>query len=145
MNKLRIAAVVFGSVLCCSMLGCSGTKNVGTNGDLVINLTGFTPEIGKMLYLKLFDVTGSHTAGLSTPMTINSDAFSISLPNVVQGGHNYNVDFWVDENGDALLDKSPNGTPAGVDHSWRVTGTGGEHGLALTFTRDTAFDDVTPF
>jgi hypothetical protein len=145
MNKLRIAAVVLGSILCCAMLGCSGTKNVATNGDFVINFAGFTPEMGKQFYLKLVDTTVSHTAGLSTPMAIATDSFSISLPDVVTPNHSYNVDFWVDEDGNATLDKSPTGTPAGVDHSWRVTGTADEHGLALTFTHDVNYDDITPF
>jgi hypothetical protein len=145
MTKLRIAAAIFAGISCCALLGCSGTKNVATNGDFVINFSGFTPENGKQFYLKLVDATTTHTAGFSTPMAISSDSFSISLPDVVESGHNYNVDFWVDEDGNATLDKSPSGTPAGVDHSWRVTGTSDEHGLALTFTHSPAYNDITPF
>jgi uncharacterized protein (DUF2141 family) len=125
--------------------GCGGTKNVATNGNFVIALSGFGSQIGRTFFLKVVDVASGATVGLGTPTTIATEGFSLNLLNIISSGRDYRVDFWVDVDGNGILDRSPNGTPAGVDQSWRLTGTGGSSGLALTFSYDTNFQDITPF
>jgi hypothetical protein len=134
-------------LLCCLVVaaGCGGTKNVGTLTNFNETFSGFTPHIGMTFYLKLVDTTTNQTVAMSTPTAIAGDSFSITFPSVIQTGHNYRVDFWVDVDGNGTLDHSPNGTPAGVDHSWRQTATGTATGVALTFPHDTNWVDITPF
>jgi hypothetical protein len=125
--------------------GCGGTNNVGTLGNFVITFSGFTPHIGNDFYLKVVDVASGGTVGLATPTAITSDGFSVTLHNIIVSGRAYRVDFWADMDDNGIADRSPNGTPAGVDHTWRLTGTGTASGLAMTFAHDTNWTDITPF
>lgn len=145
-NIMRTTLVLAVLVLAVALAGgCGGTKNVATLGNFTMNFSGFTPHIGSMFYLKLVDTTAGSTVALATPAAITADAFSVTFPNIVVSGHTYNVDFWVDTDANGTLDHSPNGTPVGVDHSWRVTGAGTDTGLALNFAHNTSWVDITPY
>lgn len=125
--------------------GCGGTKNVGNRGNFVMSFSGFGAHIGQNFFLKVVDVAAGSTVGIATPTAIAASGISITLPGIIDSGREYRVDFWVDMNGDGILDRSPNGNPPGVDASWRETGTATSSGLALTFAHNTNFVDITPF
>jgi hypothetical protein len=145
MKTMRIVMTVALLAGVLAAAGCSGTKNVANLSNFSMSFNGFTPVIGKTFYLKLVDTTNGDTLAITTPTAVTADGFSVTLPNLIQNGHNYRTDFWVDIDGDGLLDHSPNGTPAGVDNSWSVIGTGSAAGLSQTFTYNTNFVDITPF
>jgi hypothetical protein len=142
---LRVALGALALALAVLASSCGGTKNVGTLGNFSMNFTGFTPHLGMTFYLRLVDTTNHTTVSITTPTTITGDAFSVTLPSTITEGHTYDVDFWVDVDGNGTLDHSPSGTPAGVDHSWRKTGTGTAAGLSMTFAHDTNWTDITPW
>lgn len=145
MKRLNLMAAI--ALLAAGTLlgGCGGTNNVGTLGNFVIALNGFAAHIGSDFYLKVVDTGSNATVGLANPTAIATDGFSVTIPDIISSSRNYRIDFWVDVNDDGVLDRSPAGTPAGVDESWRLTGTGGSSGLAMTFTYNTTWQDVTPF
>jgi hypothetical protein len=129
--------------------GCSSSGHiagvVAGGQNFVISLSGFKDDIGKTFYLKVTNTDTGTLVAWSTPVIIETDGFYFYYPDIILSGGHYNVDMWVDADNNGLLDHSPNGTPAGVDESWRVTGTGADDGLKLTFVRNTEWTDVTPF
>jgi hypothetical protein len=142
-NRFAISAIALLAILLAS---CStGGGVVNTSGDFAMNFTGFTPHLGETLYLKVVDTTTNSTAGTMTPRVVTSDAFTVSLPGIIDQGDTYRVDFGVDVDGDGILDRSPDGTPAGVDHTWRKTFTAANADLNVSFVHDTDWTDITPF
>jgi len=131
------------------IVGCgSSAKNADpTLRDFTMNFTGFTPHIGDTFYLRVTDTTTATktVVGTATPTVLTSANFTVTLAKIIQDGHTYQIDFWADVDGNGTLDHTPNGTPAGVDHSWRKTGIGTATGLSVSFVHDTNWTDITPW
>jgi hypothetical protein len=148
-NILPIRSIVgLAALLAAFAVGCSGRSGmVDTTGDLVMNFSGFTPHIGETLYLKVTDRTNgtSVVTGTMAPRVITADTFLVELPNVIDQGRAYHIDFGVDVDGNGILDASPMGTPTGVDHTWRIRDSANGADLLRDFVHDTNWEDITPF
>lgn len=132
--------------------GC-GTAVGGTSDpidDVVLNARGFNQYAGNTMYVKVVEQDDNDPNTFPQPVmvaprTITNGAFTVRVPNAIQEGRMYNIDFWVDTNSDGILDRSPNGSPAGVDRSWRIQRMAGTEDMVLDFTADENWTDITPF
>jgi hypothetical protein len=114
-------------------------------GDFTLSFTEMTPHIGQNLYLKVVD-TETNTTVSTAPVTMLTMAeFDITIPDILEDGKEYNVDFWADVDASGTLDGTPIGDPVGVDHAWRLTETADGDGLSLSFVHNTDFVDIRPF
>jgi hypothetical protein len=127
--------------------GCSsGGGIVNTTGDFTMNFTGFTPHLGDTLYLKVVNTTTGAVAATMAPRVVTADAFTVSLPGIIDQGDTYRVDFAADDDRNGTIDRSPIGTPAGVDHTWRISNQAAANAdLTINFVHDTNWTDITPF
>ena len=142
---IRTIALVLACALFALLAGCSNGKTV-TKNDFNITYTGFDPHVGEDFYLKVVEVASGDKVGESVAnSTVPSAGFTLNIPDIIEEGKQYNVDFFADVDGNGTADLSPDGTPAGVDHTWRLTGTGTSTGLNLTFAHDTNWTNITPF
>jgi hypothetical protein len=136
---LLLAVAIF------ALPACDTEGNTADLGEFTLALTGFTPHIGHTMYFRLVnDSTGQPVAPVRTVEVTQAD-FSVTFPQVIDAGQTYHIDFFadVDDNGEA--DESPSGTPPGVDHTWRKSGTGTAAGLTINFAHDVTWQDITPF
>jgi hypothetical protein len=141
--RFAIGAIALLAALIASCNGGPGIIN--TTGDFTMDFTGFTPHLGHTFYLKVVDNVTGQTVGTLTPRVVTNDAFSVSLPGIIDQGKTYRVDFAADVDGNGTIDRSPDGTPAGVDHTWRKTFTAAGPDLTASFVHDVAWTDITPF
>jgi hypothetical protein len=136
---------VIAACLLLALPGCRGSAGIPLGGNFKIAFNGFHDQIGKTFYLNIVEASTGHLVAWSTPVTIQTEGFFFAYPGVIEDGHSYNVNFWVDTDNNGQLDHSPNGSPPGVDESWRVTATGTPAGLSLSFHANTDWMDITPF
>jgi hypothetical protein len=141
-NILAICAIALLALL---LTGCSRGSGSNNNGDFTINFTGFTPHLGEMMYLKVVDTTTNSVAGTMAPRVVAADAFSVVLPDIIRQGDSFQIDFGVDVDSNGALDRSPIGTPAGIDHTWRISDSATDDNLVRNFAHDTNWTDITPF
>lgn len=131
-------------VLCIGAAACT-TKSDPQRGPFSMQFTDFAVHQGDMLYLKVVDVANGNTVGEVTPFEVTNDQFIVDIPGIIENGRQYRIDYFADEDGNGVADRSPIGDPPGVDHTWRRTGTGGPMGLSLSYAHSTDFTDITPF
>jgi hypothetical protein len=118
--------------------GSSGSGSGGGAGDFVINFTGYMPHAGQDMYLKVFSEDDSTEIAEQTAVT--EDAFTITIPGIIEDGVNYNVRWWVDFNDSGTCE------PPGTDHAWELEGQAGTaSGLTIDDEHDTDFTDVCSF
>lgn len=104
--------------------------------DLTLNLTGFTPHTGQAMEFRVIEVATNRTVGVYRTEAVVAPDFTVTIPDVIENGANYQLDFFADFNMNGMYDTPP------TDHAWRLTGVGGTSGLTLDFTHNTAFTDV---
>jgi uncharacterized protein (DUF2141 family) len=135
--------------VCLWAAACSGPGFAGTSdqtSNLTINMSGFAPYIGDTLYLKVADqapLTNDSAAVVIAPLTITRSNFEVVAVNALRNGRSYNIDFWVDRNGNGFLDTDSTGT--GADRSWRVETTGTTVPMEISIAADSDFTDIRPF
>jgi hypothetical protein len=120
---------------------CSrGTAITDQTGDLLMSFTGFTPENGRTMFLKVVDETNetSHISGTMAPRVISTDSFMVEVPNAITNGHSYHIDFGVDVDGDGVL-------TFGVDHTWRISDSVWSADMLRDFAYDTNWTDIGTF
>lgn len=98
--------------------------------DFAIRLTGFAAdEAGQRFELRVIDQGSARTVGTYIhPRLPAGDALEVRLPGIVEEGHGYNVDFWVD------VDASGTYSGPGADHTWRQAVTAGASGVNASWT-----------
>lgn len=105
-------------------------------GDLRVDFSGFGPEVGRMLELRLIETDTGRTSALYRLAAIEGDDFAIIVPGIVRDAIPYDIDFFVDVDGNGVYDAPP------VDHAWRISTEGGSTGLAVSFGHHLEFTDV---
>ncbi|MCB9247822.1 MAG: hypothetical protein H6613_04405 [Ignavibacteriales bacterium] len=111
----------------------AGLSNSNPLSILTINFSGMTPHVGQMLYLKVYDKTDMKEVG-RTSITV-SESFTINM-DVILTGHNYNIDFFADHNGNGLYDSAP------IDHTWRLELNNAQGSDVIDFTHNTNFVEL---
>ena len=115
-------------------IGASATSE---GGDFSLVFSDMTPHVGQILELRVRDVDTTQVRGLYLLMAVPGASFTIEIDGIIEDGHNYEVDFYADLNGNTFYD-----APS-TDHAWRMTGMGGASGLSLNFVHNvTDFTDV---
>jgi hypothetical protein len=78
-------------------------------------LTGFdADEVGHRFELRVIDPGSLATVGSYVLPQLTNSQLSVTLPDILDDGTSYNVDFWVDVDGNGVYSGPP------LDHTWRV-------------------------
>lgn len=112
-------------------------------GDFTINVDGLDAgDIGKSFEVRVIDTASAtngppgRTIGIYHLGAVPAASFSVSIPDIINAS-TYQVDFYLDENGNGEYDAPP------VDHAWRRSQAGtSAGGLVLNFTHDENFTDI---
>lgn len=116
------------------------TRSEGT--DFVLSLHGMSVHSGEVQRLEVLvvDRTEARAVGYAFVPDIETDNIEIVIPDIIEAGHDYHVDFYADASKNGRYDDP------GVsgDHTWREEGTGTAEdvGLRIEFTHQAIFDDV---
>jgi hypothetical protein len=103
-------------------------KRPGVDGKLRFsNMGEFT---GKILEVRFIDRETRHVAGLHRLQSIAEPAFELTLPRIIENGVDYDVDVFVDANGNGSYDAP---APEGGDAAWRIRQTANPTGLIIDF------------
>ncbi|MBK7859455.1 MAG: hypothetical protein IPJ65_12690 [Archangiaceae bacterium] len=120
--------------------GSGGAGGGGVQkGNVVITLKNFNPHNGQTVHLKVKTMTGGVTQGSETTVVVANNTGTLTVPNVLQPGTVYNIDFYADVNGNNTCDAP------GTDHEWRITVTGSTAGLTMDYAHNANFTDLRPF
>ena len=103
---------------------------------LTLDFTGMTPHVGQMLELRVVDIATGYEAGQKTVTAIETPAFQIMLPGILQAGRSYNVDFYADFNKNGVYDAPTK------DHAWRLESGAVSDDVMLSFAHNTSFTDI---
>ena len=102
---------------------------------LTVNLSSMTPHLGQKFELRVVKQDDQQEVGRITLPKILVPDFSIYVPNF-ELGHDYNIDFYADLNGNGTYDSPP------TDHSWRVNFISSTGDYTTNFTHNTGFTDI---
>ncbi|MCS6797657.1 MAG: hypothetical protein NZ898_03865 [Myxococcota bacterium] len=99
----------------------------------------FEPHVGnnQPFVLAVTDVMAGRTVGFYATPRLARPNFDVRIPRIVVPSKPYDVDFYVDVDGDGAYDRHP------TDHTWRIGGAAARtDGLVVDFEHNTAFQDV---
>ncbi len=102
---------------------------------LTVNLLGMSPHVGQLFELRVLDLTDTLEMGRTRVEFIPAADFTVFLPGV-QLGHDYQVDFYADLNGNFLNDPPP------TDHAWQFYFNSTTGDVVQDFTHNTNFTTV---
>ncbi len=109
--------------------------DIGWDYSLTANLSGLDAATGQALQARLLDAaTGREITRLAAPQTVAA-AMTVTLPGLVPG-RNYNLDLWIDTNGNGLYD-APD-----TDEAWRIPVTGVVADAVVNFSHSTQYTDI---
>ncbi|HLO59563.1 MAG TPA: T9SS type A sorting domain-containing protein [Bacteroidales bacterium] len=118
----------------------SGGDTTGVDTSLfevAINFTGFAPHVGQDLYVYVRDASNGDKLDSLAIEPVDSSDFAVVFDSV-QGGKNYNIDFWAD------LDSSGTYNAPPVDHAWRIELMNLMGDTVVDFAHNTDFVDIFP-
>jgi hypothetical protein len=104
--------------------------------DFTLNASGMAPEMNKPLEMRVIDADTKQLVGRYVLGSISGATFSLKLAGIVKSGHSYQVDLFVDENGNGDYDAPP------TDHAWRVMKDATSSGLTVAFAYSMTYQDV---
>ena len=109
----------------------SGTKNPAQDTGLgaYVRVTGLDPWIGKTLQVRVADKQSGHVVALFRLPSITGAAEDAVVSGCVDVGTEYDIDVYVDANGNGTYDDPR----SGGDKGWRGTALSGETGLEALF------------
>jgi hypothetical protein len=107
----------------------SGTKNPSADTGLgaKIHLTGLDEAVGHVVEVRVADHLSHHVVGLHRTTSASSATIDAVIPGCVDLDTEYDVDIYVDANGDGKYDDPRNGG----DRGWRLSATSAVKGLEL--------------
>ncbi|MEM9188137.1 MAG: hypothetical protein AAGF12_03115 [Myxococcota bacterium] len=113
--------------------------SVDPMGTFLYSLVDFSAHVNELLELALIDDSSGAVVGyFRLPAVIEQD-FSIEIPNIVNQGQTYTVEFYADDNVDGVYTTSPD------DHSWIEQYTADANGIEELFSHNFEFADLTVF
>ena len=106
--------------------------------DFTLTLIGFQSfHAGRLFEVHVVERSTCRTVGLYRTPVPDAESFSVTIPAIIEAGTVYQVDFYVDANGNGTYD------PPSTDHAWRLVDQEAmTTGLAIDFPHDTNFTDV---
>ncbi len=111
-----------------------GTPNPpkDTGSDAVIHMLKMEDYAGKLVQVRVADASTGHTAGLyrftTLTLPVAPATLDAKIPGVIDEGVAYNVEIYVDANGNGVYD-----APGSGDIGWRVPKGSDATGLSLDF------------
>jgi hypothetical protein len=112
----------------------------GQGADFTMTLTKMGVHMGKMLEIMVIQSLGKNqlgrTVGLYRIAAISSDTIDIAIPDIIDPGFSYVVEFYADANGDRTYDDPD------TDHTWIERGESGETEFHVDFEHGTTFSDL---
>ncbi len=103
---------------------------------MTINFTNFTQQVGQMFELHVIEAQTERTVGFYRTNSIPSSAFTVSIPQIIEDGVQYQIDFYADRNDNRQYNFPPE------DQSWRIMATGTASGINLNFAHNTNFTNL---
>jgi len=109
----------------------SGTPNKARDTGLpaVVRLTSLVEFDGKMLEVRVAEKETKHVVGLGRVARLTTPTLEFDIPGVVDVGVDYEVDVYIDENGNGGYDDP---SKSGGDWGCRVAASSTETGLLMT-------------
>ena len=112
----------------------------GQGADFTMTLTKMGVHMGKMLEVMVIQSLGKNQLGRAVGLyriaAITSDTIEIAIPDIIDPGFSYVVEFYADANGDRNYDDPD------TDHTWIERGESGETGFHVDFEHGTTFADL---
>jgi len=108
---------------------------------LTLSFSNMGPHIGQELLIRVTERPSGEEVGRKTIASIPSASFDVELYVLILN-HSYNIDFYVDFNGNRQYDAPPN------DHAWRLELNNITGDATVKFSHNTNFTDIgwsTPF
>jgi hypothetical protein len=102
---------------------------------LTVNCLGMVPHVGQLFELRVVDLSDMSEINRVTLDQILVPDFSVFLDGI-EVGHDYNIDFYADLNGNGGYDAPP------VDHAWRLTFNAMNGDFMQDFSHNTNFTDI---
>jgi hypothetical protein len=99
-----------------------------------VNLSGMTPHAGQSIMFRVTDKETGREVSRFYRM-VDLAGFSVRLPGLMMG-HEYDVDFFADHNGNGMYDAPP------TDHAWRLSTDEVMGNTVLNFSHNTDFTDI---
>ncbi len=109
--------------------------DVGWDYLYTLNFIGMNPHVGQLLEMRIVRQDNNKEVGRAKVDAIPAPEFSVSIPGI-EVGHDYNVDFYADLNGNGSYDAPP------TDHAWRLTVNSSTGNFVDNFTHNTNFTDI---
>lgn len=137
----RLSVPTFGSATV-TLDATTATSDITTparvpRSDLVMDLSGFgADEVGQFFALRVIDQSTRATVGAYEQPSLPGPSLTVHLPDIVEEGSNYDLDFWVDADGNGRYEGPPN------DHAWRQPVTAGASGVRASWSRSDNYDDL---
>ena len=102
---------------------------------LTVNFMSMSPHLNEFFQLRVVRQDNLEETGrVSIPAILVQD-FSVYVPGI-EIGHDYNIDFYADHNGNGMYDSPP------TDHAWRLTFNSANGDDTVNFTHNTNFTDI---
>jgi hypothetical protein len=102
---------------------------------LTTNLMGMVPHVGQLFELRVVDLSDMSEVNRVKLDQILVPDFTVFLDGI-EVGHDYNIDFYSDHNGNGGYDAPP------VDHAWRLTFNAMNGDFMQDFSHNTNFTDI---
>ncbi len=102
---------------------------------LTVNLISMNPHLGQLFELRVVQQDNQMEIGRYTLPQILVPNFSVYIPGF-ELGHDYNIDFYADFNGNQMYDSPP------TDHAWRLSFSSDTGDVVEDFTHNTNFTDI---
>lgn len=115
-----------------NLVTSAGLSDSSPFSTLTINFTNMNPHNGQNFYLRVFDKTKMKEIS-RTSVTVTTD-FVITM-DVLLIGHNYNIDFFADQNGNGYDYPTS-------DHTWRIELDNAAGNDVVDFSHNTNFVDI---
>lgn len=126
-------------VLCCLYVGVmhlhaqQSPQAVQLN-NLTVNFSNMSPHIGQDLWLAVIDAETK--TEVRRVHRVAELTFVMEIPEVLEDGRSYHVDFFADLNENGYYD------PPGTDHAWRLQIEESDGDESLDFGHQIAFTDI---
>ncbi len=106
------------------------------HNNLTLRFTAMTPHVGQKLEVRVVDKGTRKEVGRTSLDAIPGADFDVNLPEVLEIGASYWIDFYADLNQNGIYDSPP------VDHAWRLNLDNVAGDTTLTFVHNTNFTDI---
>jgi hypothetical protein len=109
-------------------------KDIGWKYLYTLNFVDLSPHIGQLLEMRVVRNDNSEEVN-RTSVIVPGAQFSLRIPQI-EIGHDYNVEFYADHNGNGIYD-----APS-TDHAWRISFNSNTGNFVQNFLHNANFTDI---